>query len=546
MLAISTVADKIKEADFRDLLKKYMRFDETVTSASRQKIRDLFEKAGAPSLVLPEASGGSTPLMKAVHDWAINSGHTDTSTVEQLLEIPAVKNTINYTDKTGRTAFVVALQSYPKHINLLLSNGADPVLSNKFGNTLLMKYIKGSYGSYGYSFGVVRVVKVVKDFLTIPAVRETINNQNDDGETAFSIAVKNYGQYNFSLGRHRSEAAEDIMSQIMDLLVEAGADPHLPDEDGNTLLMRSGSHIKTVDRLVKIPAVRENINVPNKERETVLLQAAKNKRDFKILLILAKAGANPVLPLHHEVPNRFDTYGHTLLMYLVDEIYQTRAAPDPVEYGTSRDYNYKDAGRQRIIGVFRDLLAIPAVKESVNARNKQGNTALEIAVSYHPNPIRDEMKDLLLSKGADPNLPDENGNTFLMRAVLWNRIHAVRGFLSISSVMMEKINSANNEGKTVLSLAQAVQENLNISWRKYKETLLEHYFPGQVDRYYHPTEERLKNKIQESQDIIDLLLSNGASAGTDDSDKSGQRATGKKSLHADSKQKKSTTTEKNS
>ena len=79
----------------------------------------------------------------------------------------------------------------------------------------------------------------------------------------------------------------------------------------------------------------------------------------------------------------------------------------------------------------------------INARDKDGNTALILAAKESPYVVF-----ALLKKGADPNIANGEGKTALMAAA-WFEIEAVRYLVRFGA----DIHARDNEGKTVLMSA---------------------------------------------------------------------------------------------
>ena len=130
-----------------------------------------------------------------------------------------------------------------------------------------------------------------------------------------------------------------------------------------------------ISKLIENPSVRKDINVENQNRETAL-SLAINRKEWSIVEKLLPAGANPTLP-----------DGDTLL----------------TKYCSSET----EGGQLRI------FLTIPSVKKIINARNKNGKTALFLAVENWSFLGSNSLIKALFSAGADPNIPDKKERTIL-------------------------------------------------------------------------------------------------------------------------------------
>jgi ankyrin repeat protein len=86
----------------------------------------------------------------------------------------------------------------------------------------------------------------------------------------------------------------------------------------------------------------------------------------------------------------------------------------------------------------------------VNSRNAKGETALNIAISRSD----DLWTDFLLSRGADPNLQQSNGDTPLIAAARVGYIGAIEQLLARGA----KVDLANRMGETPLIIAVQQRE----------------------------------------------------------------------------------------
>ena len=160
-------------------------------------------------------------------------------------------------------------------MTLLVAAGADPLLTDESGDTLLIQM-----ASWGRTDSV-------KKLLQIEAVRQNINAQGQEKRTAFFWAAW--------LGH----------IDVMDLLLEAGADPLLTDENKTTPLMQASSSGKTAaaSKLLEIEAIRQNIDAQDRWGRTAFLEA-KEKGHQEIMDLLLEAGASPEIPQKSGKKNR--------------------------------------------------------------------------------------------------------------------------------------------------------------------------------------------------------------------------------------------------
>ena len=241
--------------------------------------------------------------------------------VKKLLENPTVHTNINLRNKNSETAFSLAKEENRWGVMAELArNDADTrslceynlpenipekelfVNQNKPYNILMICSLSGRSG--------------VKKLLEKPIVRAYINTQNARGETAFSLAAKEtLFPKVFTVGtggNRRARIKRMLLLSVMQNLLSAGADPNLlPEEHSQEiqqtiatvtydavysdtflmLLVRRGA-LDSVEKLLEIPAVKENINARNKNGETAFF-LAKKQEHTQVMKLLLNAGADP-------------------------------------------------------------------------------------------------------------------------------------------------------------------------------------------------------------------------------------------------------------
>jgi ankyrin repeat protein len=208
---------------------------------------------------------------------------------------------------------------------------------------------------------------------------------------------------------------------IAKMLLEHGADPNLPDRDGNTALMEAVRSSRDVTREttneLRIFAnfLMDKGADPNRQNangETALILAANIDNPSSVQLLLSR-GADP---------NRATKDGSTVLLGLVDQS------------------DNEKRNRLVIIEMLLDAGAHPDVKA---ARN--GVTPLLTALDHRD----DQVAEKLLEHGADVNVADRDGITPLHKAV-------ERGSSTIITVLIQKgasVNARDVHGGTPLMTA---------------------------------------------------------------------------------------------
>ena len=405
------------------------------------EILDLLLEAGADPLIPNEK--GETPLE--------NVAQFDTAILQKLLKIPAVKTSIKNNSNKGRRAFLQAIHSsleYPERMDMFLKAGADLLRSDEKGNTPLM-VIAAPFSGERKVFGRSKNNRwrfledpekvypwqkdyddtllecfenktyigydndVLKQLLNIPSVRakDSIDAQNLMGETALFLTAK--------VG----------IPVSMYLLLEAGADPLIANKKGKTPLEAVAQGIKCerqdeqfyshrgkamLNRLLEIPSVRQNIT----EREAYWLSLTKTLKTFikledieSIRNLLKYFNAEEINSKWRKLKPK---EGESLLDSLLP-------SDDPPSFIATTDF-------------------------------------LEIIETGHL-----ETVNVLLEAGADPLIPNGDGNNALMIAVLSGHTIVVERLLEIE-VVRSAINRTNKQGDSALSIAAELghQEIINL------------------------------------------------------------------------------------
>ena len=283
------------------------------------------------------------PLMKAVREGKLDE-------VKRLLKIELFKKNVDQQDEDGNTALLFAAeQGYEDILDLLLQAGADPNLSDfKQRTPLISAAYKGK-------------INIVKNLLQIDTVKENINNQDINGNTALIFSAK--------------RGYEDIL----DLLLQAGADPDLSDFKQRTPLMSAAykGKINVVKNLLQIDTVKENINNQDINGNTALIFTVK--RGYEDIL---------------------------------DLLLQTRADPDLSNFRESTPL--MEAVIRGKTNIVKRLVQIKTVRNNINATDKDGNTALSLANERGYK----QIASLLLEAGAIPPVKD----TFLNIKKIFKKI----------------------------------------------------------------------------------------------------------------------------
>ena len=386
------------------------------------------------------------------------SGHAEG--VKKLLQDSTVKSSINVSNDRGETAlFLAASQGNAGIVSLLLEAGADPTIPDKEGETPLQVCGKPRRsGNAEWRFRYLRYVnrltkyeRTVKELLEHPSVRKNLNEKEIE-RLPLDVVVKKLAALNdraaiqkvldTPVGRERlkfkpkQKTVKEIEKLLqekeierkrrrgalisektlflsvvetgslsaVELLLEAGADPSVPDSYGNTPLMvaAEGGAKAVVERLLQIPSVKSAVNSKNTAKnfyygglyfdgKTAFFQTVKSLSDNKmeILDILLEAGADPTIS---------DIDGYSPLMAVIRSF-----------QGISKKV------KEEKMALFKWLLSLPKVRDSahLNTANGEGETALSLTERIireqksQPEDPEDpwlfEVRELLLEAGALPS-----------------------------------------------------------------------------------------------------------------------------------------------
>ena len=239
------------------------------------------------------------------------------------------------------------------------------------------------------------------------------------------------------------------IEEIVQLLLEKGADVNAKDNDGRTALMFAAEkgHTEIVQILLKKGA---DVNAEDEYGGTALMIAAENGHTEIIKLLLEK-GADV---------NAKDWYGKTALMYAayyghtetVQLLLEKGAKYDPL-YKTNDDFTYLMAfARGGFINYCQELLNKGA---DVNAKIESGWDIGKTALMYAAENGHTEIVKLLLEKGAkyDPFYKTNGGFTYLMAFARCGLTNYCQELLNKGADVNAKIESGWDIGKTALMYA---------------------------------------------------------------------------------------------
>ena len=385
-----------------------------------------FGKSKFPALD-PDNQEKLNKKLLAAFSWSIKT--LNAGDVERLLETGA---DINTTDKLGDTALIKATKRSSHEVAcLLLQKGADPNIKNKVGKAPLFfalennlfetvklllehkaekeEYFKEKMDKLNKRFlNKMKNEKIQKNYVEKFLKVGDVNFRDEDGNTALMLAYS-------AMARYRSGP------EIVSLLLKEGADPNIKNNDGNSPLLAPWSNkyfnFEEVERLLEAGA---DINIQDKRGDTALMKATK-RHSPRVAYLLLQKGADPNIrnnagmsPLNVASINGLND----IVKLLLDD--------GALKGGQMDELNRKFLRRiknEEVSGVKNgqiktvDVETFIKVGGDVNIRDEDGNTFLMLAIlAVMEDRCCPEVVSLLLQEGADPNNQDRLGDTALIKA----------------------------------------------------------------------------------------------------------------------------------
>ena len=292
-------------------------------------------------------------------------------------------------------------------LKLTIDAGADTKLTNRFGGTALIPASERGH------------VEIVQELLTRTDV--DVNHVNDLGWTALleAIILSNGGE------RHQ---------QIVQLLVDHGANINIPDKDGVTPLehaqMRGFTEIERIlnnaqardmqlitaagqgdiETVRQLLAQGANVHARDETGKTALIAAAY-RNDLAIADVLIQAGADVNVQDNTQQSAYLITTADGYLELLQRTLQAGANVHSTDSYNGTGLIRAADRGHVEII---QELLKTDIQLDHIN--NLGWTALLEAIILGDGGPRHTEVVRLLIEAGADVNLADSNGVTPLAHA----------------------------------------------------------------------------------------------------------------------------------
>lgn len=452
---------------------------------TKGKYVDLVSNTGFTALIIASAHGHTGAIeyllkdanadVNAMHDthvtplmYAAASGHIDA--MKLLLDVGKVD--VNELHTNGGSALLeAATGGAGEAMKFLLERGAKPDLIDMDGVTPL--HAVTSKGDYE---GTVALLESLKKVMSKDELVAHINLPSHSGGTAVMFAAAgghpkctklmiDEGADVNAVATATPDYLEKLAKMIEEGTVDPNEDPHVDGVTGVHVAAEEG-HLECVNLLIEAGA---DVTVLDEEERTPLLLAVKGNYG-EVASALVKAGADPNTPYVDD-----EGEAHNLLM---DSIIVENAdfALLLIEHGA--DLYYKDdhkvttllqAAHRGIVNVTEALLnkhaASPKAGEEnwVDDASDEGVTPLLAASSEGHVAI---VNQLLSTGKADVNAKDKEGTNSLMAAAARGHLECIQSLIAVDGI---DVNSQNVDGHTALMFAYNGKNQVETLWERYSQ-----------------------------------------------------------------------------
>eukprot|EP00578_Thalassiosira_sp_NH16_P016295 CAMPEP_0181127708 /NCGR_PEP_ID=MMETSP1071-20121207/28344_1 /TAXON_ID=35127 /ORGANISM="Thalassiosira sp., Strain NH16" /LENGTH=944 /DNA_ID=CAMNT_0023213469 /DNA_START=147 /DNA_END=2981 /DNA_ORIENTATION=+ len=446
---------------------------------------DLVSNTGFTALIIASAHGHEGAIeyllkdakadVNAMHDthvtplmYAAASGHIDA--MKMLLDVGKVD--VNEEHTNGGSALLeAATGGAGEAMKFLLERNAKPDLIDMDGVTPL--HAVTSKGDYD---GTVALLESLRKIMSKDELVAHINLPSHSGGTAVMFAAAgghpkctklmiDEGADVNAIATATPDYLEKLAKMIEEGTVDPNEDPHVDGVTGVHVAAEEG-HLECVELLVEAGA---DVTVLDEEERSALFLAVKGNYG-EVASALVKAGADPDTPYVDD-----EGESHNLLM---DSIIVENAdfALLLIEHGA--DLYYTDdhqvttllqAAHRGITNVTEALLdkhaGAPKAGEEgwVDNASDEGVTPLLAASSEGHVPI---VKKLLSTGKADVNAKDKEGTNSLMAAAARGHLECIQALIVAEGI---DVNSQNVDGHTALMFAYNGKNQVETLWERYSQ-----------------------------------------------------------------------------
>jgi len=381
-----------------------IRNDETAASLALKRGPSVFNSILTPASIESSDSSGKTVLHMAAIAGNVRA-------VQDIIEITSSSSLINKNDKESKNALDYAFENSDSksHMEiaelLILSGGfSENAIFNYFGPAVRSANfnIRRNEGLALIHYAVMNGHSGLISFLLEKKI--DINIKTTSGATALHEAAR-IGNYqiitmivsagadvnardaNNNTPLHTGIPAE-VHKDVVGLLLSAGADPNLRDVHGDTPLHIAVVLNRPADVIQSLISGGSDVHIRNIQGKTPLYIAVEERRD-SIIPILLKNGSE-IFAADNSGVTPFDK-----AVKSSDSIFSMMITPETV---IQRD----SAGNTMLHAAVRNranpvqIARILDAKAHVDARNREGDTALHIAVRMNQR----ESSEFLISRGA--------------------------------------------------------------------------------------------------------------------------------------------------
>ena len=316
---------------------------------------------------------------------------------------------VNATNKDGLTALMTACKE--RHIDtmhVLLKAGSDTNIADKNGITCLILAVAADCSN-----------EVLQEIIVHGA---DVNATDNGGLTALMWACEK---------RH---------VDAIYVLLKAGADTNIADENGNTCLRHALCGDCSIEVFHAIIDHGVDVDATNKENHTAIITACE-KRCEDVIHLLLKAGSNPIIANY---------YGETCLMYAADRDCSKEVLQAIIDHGADVNATNKENHTALITACAKKhedaIHVLLKAGSDINIADKYGQTCLMYAADRN---CSKEVLQAIIDHGADLNATNKDNRTALMRACEERHEDAIYILLKAGS----DTNISNNSDETCLMYA---------------------------------------------------------------------------------------------